>query len=70
MKQLNDHLPVNNKTGYKNISMTQRNGRWRYRVAVQYNRKQHSTIVDTLEEALAERERLREKWWPGYKNKD
>lgn len=69
-KQLNNRPPKTNKTGYRNISMTKRNGRWRYRVSVQYNRKQHSTIVDTLEEALAERERLREKWWPGYKNKD
>lgn len=67
---LGDKPPVSNKTGYRNISMTKRNGRWRYRVSVQYNRKQHSTLVDTLEEALAARERLREKWWPGYKNKD
>ena len=67
---LGDKPPVSNKTGYRNISMTKRNGRWRYRVSVQYNRKQHSTLVDTLEEALAARERLREKWWPGYKDKD
>lgn len=63
-KQFNDHLPVTNKTGYKNISIIVRNGRERYRVAIQVNRKQHSKIVDSLEEALAVREELRNKWWP------
>lgn len=70
MKQLNDRPASTNKTGYRNISMTKRNGRWRYRVAIQYDRKQHSQLTDTLEEALAARERLREKWWPDYKSKD
>lgn len=63
-KQFNDRLPVTNKTGYKNISMTVRNRRKRYRVAIQVNRKQHSKIVDSLEEALRVREELRDKWWP------
>ncbi len=68
MKQLNDRPASTNKTGYRNISMTKRNGRWRYRVAIQYNRKQHSQLTDTLEEALAAREKLRKKWWPNYKD--
>ncbi|WP_242363417.1 hypothetical protein [Limosilactobacillus antri] len=63
-KQFNDHLPANNQTGYKNISMTVRNGRERYRVAIQVNRKQHSKIVNSLEEALVVRDELRNKWWP------
>ncbi|WP_242363772.1 hypothetical protein [Limosilactobacillus antri] len=63
-KQFNNRLPVTNKTGYKNISMTTRNGRERYRVAIQVNRKQHSKIVDSLEEALVVREQLRKEWWP------
>lgn len=68
-KQLNDRPPVTNKTGYRNISMTMRNGRWRYRVAIQYDHKQHSELTDTLEEALSAREKLRKKWWPNYKSK-
>lgn len=63
-KQFNDRLPVNNKTGYKNISMTTRNGRQRYRVSIQVNGRQHSKLVDSLEEALAVREQLRKEWWP------
>lgn len=63
-KQFNNRLPITNKTGYKNISMTTRNGRKRYRVAIQVNRRQHSKIVDSLEEALAVREQLRKEWWP------
>lgn len=63
-KQFNDRLPSTNKTGYKNISMTVRNGRQRYRVAIQVNHKQHSKLVDSLEEALAVRDELRKKWWP------
>lgn len=66
-KQLNNRLPKANRTGYKNISMTRRNGRLRYRVAVQYNRVSHQKLADTLEEALAIREELRKKWWPNYK---
>lgn len=69
LKQLNNRPASTNKTGYRNISMTKRNGRWRYRVAIQYNRKQHSQLTDTLEEALAAREKLRKKWWPNYKDK-
>lgn len=65
-KQLNDHLPKNNSTGYKNISMTMRNGRQRYRVSVQYNGKQYSKLTDSLEDALRVREELREKWWSNY----
>lgn len=64
---LGDNPPISNKTGYRNISMTKRNGRWRYRVAIQYDHKQHSQLTDTLEEALAAREKLRAKWWPNYK---
>lgn len=63
-KQFNDRLPSTNKTGYKNISMTVRNGRQRYRVAIQVNHKQHAKLADSLEEALAFREELRQKWWP------
>lgn len=66
---LGDNPPVSNKTGYRNISMTKRNGRWRYRVAIQYNRNQHSQLTDTLEEALIVREKLRAKWWPNYHSK-
>lgn len=64
---LTDKLSTTNKTGYRNISKTYRNGRWRYRVAVMYDKKQHAGLRDTLEEALAYREELRVKWWPGYK---
>lgn len=67
-KQLNNRPPRTSKTGYRNISMTLRSGRWRYRVSIQYDHKQHSALVDTLGEALAERERLRSEWWPGYKS--
>lgn len=69
LKQLNDNLPVTNKTGYKNISMTKQNGKLKYRVSVQFNRKQHQIIVNTLEQALEARERLRSKWWPNYQSK-
>lgn len=69
LKQLNNNLPVTNKTGYKNISMTKQNGKLKYRVSVQFNRKQHQTIVSTLEQALEARERLRSKWWPNYQAK-
>lgn len=64
---LTDKVPANNKTGHRNISMTYRGGRWRYRVAVMYDKKQHSGLRDTLEDALAYREELRVKWWPRYK---
>lgn len=67
---LTDKPPVSNRTGHRNISMTYRSGRWRYRVAVMYDKKQHSGLRDTLEEALAYREELRAKWWPGYKKQD
>lgn len=63
-KQFNDRLPSTNKTGYKNISMTMRHGRKRYRVAIQVNHKQHSKLANSLEEALAVRDELRKKWWP------
>lgn len=69
-KQLNNRPPRTSKTGYRNISMTLRSGRWRYRVSVQYNHKQHSILTDTLEDALSEREHLRKEWWPGYKSDD
>lgn len=66
LKQLNNRPPVTNTTGYRNISLTRRNGRLRYRVSVMYNHKQHSKLTDTLEDALAVREELRAKWWPNY----
>ena len=69
LKQLNDNLPVTNKTGYKNISMTKQNVKLKYRVSIQFNRKQHQTIVNTLEQAVEARERLRSKWWPNYQSK-
>lgn len=65
--QMSDKLPKNNKTGYRNISRFFRNGRWRYRVAVMYEHKQHSKNADSLEEALGIREELRKKYWPNYK---
>lgn len=49
--------------------MTRQNGKLKYRVSVQFNRKQHQTIVNTLEQALEARERLRSKWWPNYQSK-
>lgn len=67
---LTDKVPVNSRTGYRNISMTYRSGRWRYRVAVVYNQRQHAHLCDTLDESLALREELRTKWWPGYKKQD
>lgn len=67
MTQLNDHKPKTNKTGYRNISMTRRNGRLRYRISVQYDHKAHQKLADSLEEALTIREELRQKWWPPYK---
>ena len=69
MKQLNDRPPVTNKSGYRNISITYRNGKKKYRVAVVYDHKQHSTLAATLEEALKKREELRDKWWPNYQSK-
>lgn len=66
MKQLNDKPPVTNKTGYRNISITYRNGKKKYRVSIVYNRKQHSVLTNTLKEALDRREELRKKWWPNY----
>ena len=69
LKQLNDNLPITNKTGYKNISRKLKNGKLVYRVSIQFNRKQHATDASTLEQALAARERLRRKWWPNYQSK-
>lgn len=66
LAQLNDKLPRNNHTGYKNISKAIRHGKTRYRVAVVYDQKQHSKLANSLEEALKIREELREKWWPTY----
>lgn len=65
--QLGEKPPINSSTGYRNISKTFRSGRWRYRVAVMYNRRQYGGLRDTLKEALALREELREKHWPKYK---
>lgn len=67
MTMLNNRKPKNNRTGYKNISMTRRNGRLRYRVSVQYNHVAHQKLADSLEDALAIREQLRKTYWPNYK---
>lgn len=67
--QLGDKPPKTSKTGYRNISKTFRNGRWRYRVAIMYERHQYGTLCDTLKEALEIRESLRKKYWPNYEHK-
>jgi hypothetical protein len=64
---LTDKVPATSHTGYRNISMTFRGSRWRYRVAVTYDHRQHGGLRDTLKEALELREELRAKYWPGYK---
>lgn len=64
---LNGKKPVTNTSGEKNISIVYRNGRKRYRVAVTYKKKQHNALCDTMEEAIAIREDLREIYWPNYK---
>lgn len=69
LRQLNNRLPKNNKTGHKNISITFRNGKKKYRVSIQYNKKQHSVLRDTLDEAIVVREELRKQYWPNYKEK-
>lgn len=63
---LKSKTPITNKTGFKNISMTRRNGRERYRVAVMYKRHQYGGLRDTLEDAIKLREELRLKYWPDY----
>lgn len=69
LSQLNDHLPVTNKTGLRNISITYRSGQKYYRVAIQYKGKQHSHIYRTLERAIEAREALRAEYWPNYEPK-
>jgi hypothetical protein len=66
MKQLNNRPPVTSKTGYRNISLKEQNGKKFYLIAVMYDKKQHSKVAHSLEEALAVREELREQWWPNY----
>lgn len=66
-KQLNNRLPSNNVTGYKNISLTKRHNQIYYRISVQYDRKSHQKLAKSLKEALKIREEFRKKWWPNYK---
>lgn len=67
LHQLKDKVPVNSKTGYRNISTVIRSGTKFYRVAIQFKGKQHSHNVRTLAEDLKVREALRQKYWPNYK---
>lgn len=67
LTQLNNRPPITSSTGYRNISTTTRNGKLCYRVSVVYDYKQHTKLVNTLEEALVAREELRKQWWPNYK---
>ncbi|GED91576.1 hypothetical protein LBSG162_06810 [Lentilactobacillus buchneri subsp. silagei] len=67
LHQLKDKVPVNSKTGYRNISTVIRSGTKFYRVAIQFKGKQHSQNVRTLAEDLKVREALRQKYWPNYK---
>lgn len=67
LHQLKDKVPVNSKTGYRNISIRYKSGVKYYRVSIQFKGKQHSHMVRTLDEALKAREALRKKYWPNYK---
>lgn len=69
LRRLNDRKPVTNKSGEKNISLTVRSGRTRYRVAVMYKKKQHGGLFDTMEEAIQARDRIRAEYWPNYGTK-
>ncbi|QAS70246.2 hypothetical protein DLJ48_06785 [Oenococcus sicerae] len=66
LSQLSDRLPKNNHTGEKNISVAYRYGKQVYRVAIMYQRHQHSGFRHTLPEAIKLREKLRHQFWPGY----
>lgn len=65
---LGDKASKNSTTGERNISVVNYRGETRYRVAVMYQRKQHGGVYTTLEDAIAARELIREKYWPNYKN--
>lgn len=67
LDQLSDKPPVTNKTGYRNISVTRRHGRNRYRVAVVYKKNQYGGLYDSLADAIEARDRLREKLWPNFR---
>lgn len=70
LDQLTDKPPVTNKTGYRNISLTHRSGRRRYRVSVQYKRHTYSGgLHDSLGEAIKARDELRRELWPNFKDK-
>lgn len=63
---LNDKKPRTNTSGEKNISIENRHGRKRYRVAVMYKKHQYGGLRDNLEDAITLREELRRRWWPNY----
>lgn len=63
---LNDRKPKTNTSGEKNISIVHRHGRKRYRVAVMYKKHQYGGLRDSMADAIALREELRRKLWPGY----
>lgn len=67
LAQLEGKTPLNNKTGFRNITIYFYKRKKRFRANVAYNRKRHAATADNLRDALIKREKLRAKYWPNYK---